>query len=106
MYHVYDDKRVKSFQNYLPLFYKVYNVPAMKMHQMTKLIGGAVKAVFTDTFISEGKINQPECNKNIIGGIRKAKLKEFTHCSNTKPRETKYEEFKPEPIKLNKHWRI
>ena len=35
MYHVYDDKRVKSFQNYLPLFYKVYNVSAMKMHQMT-----------------------------------------------------------------------
>ena len=100
MYHVYDDKRVKSFKNSLPLFYKVYNVSAMKMHQMTKLIGGTVRAVFTDTIIFEGKINQPKCNTNIIGGIRKTKLKEFTHCCNTKPRETKYEELKPEPIKL------
>ena len=34
IYHVYNNKKIKSFQNYLPFFYKIYNVSAMKMHQM------------------------------------------------------------------------
>jgi hypothetical protein len=34
IFHVYNDERVKSFQNYLPFFSKNYNVSAMKMRQM------------------------------------------------------------------------
>jgi hypothetical protein len=26
IFHVYNDMRVKSFQNYLPFFYRVYNI--------------------------------------------------------------------------------
>ncbi len=25
IYHVYNDKSIKSFQNYLPFFYRIYN---------------------------------------------------------------------------------
>ncbi len=32
IYHVKNDKRVKCFQNYLPFFYIIYNISAMKMH--------------------------------------------------------------------------
>ena len=45
IYHVYNDTKVKSFQNYLPFFYKIYNVSAMKMHQMATRIGGTVRGV-------------------------------------------------------------
>jgi hypothetical protein len=86
-YHVYDDKQMKLFNNYLPLFYKIYNVSAVKMHQMSQIIGGKVRGVFTDTIIFEGKINKPECNSTIIGGIRESNLKPFTQCMSTVPRD-------------------
>ncbi len=83
-------KKVKVFQNYLPFFYKIYNVSAMKMHQMSTKTGGIVRGVFTDTIIFEGKINKPKCNKNVIGGIREKAIKDLTRCINTTPRESKY----------------
>ena len=102
IYHVYNDKKVKSFQNYLPFFYKIYNVSAMKMHQMASKIGGNVCGVFTDTIIFEGQINIPKCNKNVIGGIRETSVKDFTRCTNTKPRESNFIKSCPKPIKLTK----
>ena len=62
IYHVYNNKKIKVFQNYLPFFYKIYNVSAMKMHKMATKIGGIVRSVFTDTIIFEGKIEKPKCN--------------------------------------------
>ena len=59
-------KQVKSFQNDLPIFYAIYNISAMKMHQLYRKIGGSLVGVFTDTIIVEGKINKVECNKSII----------------------------------------
>ena len=100
IFHVYNNKRVKSFQNYLPFFYKIYNVSAMKMHQMATRIGGIVRGVFTDTIIFEGNINKPKCNKDIIGGIRETAIKDFTKCINTTPRASKYIDECPKPIKL------
>jgi hypothetical protein len=100
IYHVYNNKKIKSFQNYLPFFYKIYNVSAMKMHKMATKIGGIVRGVFTDTIIFEGKINKPKCNKDIIGGIRETAIKDFTKCINTKPRASDYFEECPKPIKL------
>ena len=100
IFHVYNDKRVKSFQNYLPFFYRIYNISAMKMHQMATQIGGIVRGVFTDTIIFEGGINKPKCNKKVIGGIRKTSIKEFTKCMNITPRASKYIEECPKPIEL------
>ena len=97
-----NDKRVKSFQNYLPFFYKIYNISAMKMHQMATKIGGIVRGVFTDTIIFEGNINKPKCNKDIIGGIRETTTKDFTKCIDTTPRQSKYIDECPKPIKLTK----
>ena len=102
IFHVYNDKRVKSFQNYLPFFYKIYNVSAMKMHQMATKIGGIVRGVFTDTIIFEGNINKPKCNKDIIGGIRETTTKDFTKCIDTTPRPSKYIDECPKPIELTK----
>ncbi len=96
-YHVYNDKQQKLFNNYLPLFYKIYNVSAVKMHQMSSTIGGQVRGVFTDTIIFEGKINEPTCDSS-IGGIRKSTIKPFTHCMPTAPRIGK---FKLPKIKYN-----
>ncbi len=50
-YHVYDDKRVILFQNCIPLFYKIYNVPAVRMHKMSKAVSGTLRAIFTGTII-------------------------------------------------------
>jgi hypothetical protein len=72
----------------------------MKMHQMTTKIGGIVRGVFTDTIIFESRINKPKCNKDIIGGIRETAIKDFTKCINTTPRESKYIEESPNPMKL------
>jgi len=102
IYHVYNDKKVKSFQNYLPFFYKIYNLSAMKMHQMATKIGGIVRGVFTDTIIFEGDIIKPKCNEDIIGGIRETNIKDFTKCMNTKPRKNNYLNECPQPIKLTK----
>lgn len=98
-YHVYNDKRVHIFNNYLPLFYKVYNVSAMKMHQMSSLIGGKIRGVFTDTIIFEGKINKPNCDDKTIGGIRESTLKPFTKLMNIYERK---ELFTLPTIKFNK----
>ncbi len=100
IYHVYNNKKIKVFQNYLPFFYKIYNVSAMKMHKMATKIGGIVRGVFTDTIIFEGKINKPKCNEDIIGGIRETAIKDFTKCINTKPRSSDYFEECPKPIPL------
>ncbi len=62
----------------------------MKMHQMATQIGGIVLGVFTDTIIFEGDINKLTCSKDIICGIRKTSVKDFTKCMDTKPRESKY----------------
>jgi hypothetical protein len=70
------------------------------MHQMATRIGGTVRGVFTDTIIFEGKITKPKCNKDIIGGIRKTAIKDFTKCMNTTPRASKYIEECPKPIEL------
>ncbi len=53
---------------------------------MATNVGGTVRGVFTDTIIFEGNITKPECNKDIIGGIRETTIKDFTKCMNIKPR--------------------
>ncbi len=65
----------------------------MKMYQMTTQIRGTVRGVFTDTIIFEG---------DIIGGIWKTSIKEFTKCMNTLPRASKYIEECPKPLELKK----
>ena len=45
-------------------------------------------------------INTPKCNKDIIGGIRETAIKDFTKCINTTPRESKYIDECPKPMKL------
>ena len=52
------------------------------------------------SIIFEGDINEPTCNKSIIGGIRKTTIKDFTKCTDTKPREHKYNEECPKPVEL------
>ncbi len=92
-------KHIKSFQNDLPIFYAIYNICAMKMHRLHEQISGKLIVVFTDTIVVEGNINKIECNKHILGGIRKTGFKEFTQLTNTTPRSIKYEN---KQIKLNK----
>jgi hypothetical protein len=58
-YHVYNMKRNKHYQNTLPFFYKIYNVSAMKMHQLAQHVGGCVKGIFTDTIIVENPERKP-----------------------------------------------
>ncbi len=62
------------------MFYRIYNISAMKMHQMTShwrqrleelLVGFSLDIIFG------GDMNKPTCNKNIIGGIRKTSIKDF-----------------------------
>jgi ATP-dependent Zn protease len=74
----------------------------MKMHQMANIIGGVVHGVFTDTFVFEGEVFKPKCNKDVIGGIRETNFKDFTKCMNTKPRENNYFNECPNPVKLTK----
>ncbi len=72
------------------MFIKIYNVSAMKMNKLATKISGIVRGVFTDTIISEGKINEPKCNANFIGGLRETAIKDFTKCINTTTRAFKY----------------
>jgi hypothetical protein len=74
----------------------------MKMHQLATQIGRIACGVFTDTIIFEGKINQSNCNKNVISGIRKTAVTEFTQCMNTTPRGSKFSEECQTPIKFQK----
>lgn len=89
-FHLYDIKKIKCSQNSLPIFRKVYNTSAIKLHQMTKLVGGTVRGIFTDTIIFENPINKPHCDASIIGGIRESELKEFTHVSIGNSRKESY----------------
>jgi hypothetical protein len=89
-YHLFNMKRNQKPYNELPFHYKIYNVSAMKMHQMAKQIGGSVVAIYTDTLIFEGNINKPECNKTVIGGIREAELKEYPGHLNVYVRPDKF----------------
>jgi hypothetical protein len=82
IYHVYNNKKVLVFQNYLPFFYKIYNVSAMKIQQMATKMGGIVRGGFTDTIFFEGKINKSECNYDVIGRIRETAIKDFTKYIN------------------------
>ncbi len=65
-FHLYNDKRVKSFQNNLPFFCRISNVSAMKIHQMTAQIGGVVRGVFIVAIIFEGDVKKSECKKNTL----------------------------------------
>jgi hypothetical protein len=69
-HHVYNNNKVKVFHNDIPFFYKIYNVPAMKMHQMATKIVGIVCGVLTDTIVLEGKLSKPKCNKD-VGGCKR-----------------------------------
>ena len=74
-YHVYNMKRNKHYQNTLPFFYKIYNVSAMKMHQLAQHVGGCVRAIFTDTIIVENPERKPILSTD-IGGVRISKIPE------------------------------
>ncbi len=60
---MYNTKKVKSFQNDLPIFYAIYNISALKMHQLYEQIWGKLIGVFTDTIVVKGGINKIQCNK-------------------------------------------
>ena len=77
------DKNVKCFQNHLPFFSEIYSASAMKMHQMAAKIKGIVSGMLTE-------IKLPKCNENVIGGIRKIDVTEFTKCINTTPRQSEF----------------
>ena len=66
-------KRNKHYQNTLPFFYKIYNVSAMKMHQLAQHIGGCVRGIFTDTIIVENPERKPYLSTD-IGGVRISKI--------------------------------
>ena len=89
LFHLYTMNKRRYFQNELPFFYKIYNVAAMKMHQMSKSIGGIIRGIFTDNIIFEGNIIKPVCSLE-IGGIRECEIKPFTELSNSLPRTNKY----------------
>ena len=65
-YHLYNMKQVKSFQNDLPIFYAIYNISAMKMHQLHRKIGGSLVGVFTDTIIVEPKQKNKMSDGSIV----------------------------------------
>ena len=79
-------KRNKHYQNTLPFFYKIYNVSAMKMHQLAQHVGGCVRGIFTDTLIISNPERVPEFNTDVIGGVRKSKISESDLLLNTTPR--------------------
>ena len=83
IYHVYNNKKIKSFQNYLPFFYKIYNVSAMKMHKMATKIGGIVRGVFTDTIIKFLKVKSTNLNviKILLVVLEKQLLKILLNAS-------------------------
>jgi hypothetical protein len=55
---LYNTEKVKSFQNDLLIFYAIYNISAMKMHQLHGQIGGELIGVFTDSIVVEGDIKR------------------------------------------------
>jgi hypothetical protein len=100
-YHVYNIKRNKHYQNTLPFFYEIYNVSAMKMHQLAQHVGGCVKAIFTDTIIVENPEREPKLSSE-IGGVRISKIPESDLLLNTTPRTKKNIHEKPDLKVLKK----
>ncbi len=87
-------KRNKHYQNTLPFFYKIYNVSAIKIHQLSQHVGGCVRGIFTDTLI----ISNPErvsIQSTDIGGDRISKIPESDILLNTTPRTKKFSHEKP-----------
>jgi energy-coupling factor transporter ATP-binding protein EcfA2 len=101
-YHVFNMKRNKHCQNTLPFFHKIYNLSAMKMHQLAQRVGGCVKAIFTDTLIISNPEHIPEFNSDIIGGVRKSKIPESDLLLNTTPRTKTFMCERPEKKVLKK----
>jgi hypothetical protein len=91
-YHVYNNKRVNFHFNDLSLFYSVYNISNIKLHQLAEQIGGVVRGIFTDTLIIENPVNIPKFDSKTIGGIRKTEVKPYDgfHLLDTTPRTTKF----------------
>ena len=85
-YHVYNMKRNKHVHNALPFFYKIYNLSALKMHEMQNIVEGTILGIFTDTIIFKDAKNTPVLSKE-IGGMRAAKIPESDIILDTKPRE-------------------
>ena len=99
-YHVFNNSRMHHFHNSLPIFYKIYNMSAVKMHKMANSIGGIVRGVFTDTIIFENAVNKPHCDASLIGGIREAPVKTFTQCMFTEPRKIEYKKLDDQSLSL------
>ena len=99
-YHVFNNNRVNLFHNNLPIFYKIYNMSALKMHKMARKIGGIVRGIFTDTIIFESALNKPYCDASVIGGIRESPVKEFTKCMSIEPRQSKYRKLNDQSLAL------
>ena len=81
IYHVYNNKKIKSFQNYLPFFYKIYNVSAMKMHQMATKIGGIVRGVLLIQLFSKVKLINLNVMKILLVVLEKQLLKIILNAS-------------------------
>ena len=88
-------KRNKHYQNNLPFFFKIYNLSAIKMHQLAQHAGGCVRGIFTDTSIVEDPVNEPKLSKE-IGGVRISKISESNIKLETLPRTKKIIHEKPE----------
>jgi GTPase SAR1 family protein len=88
-------KRNKHYQNTLPFFYKIYNVSAMKMHQLAQHVGGCVRGIFTDTIIVENPTKPPFLSTE-IGGVRNSKIPKSDLLLNTFPRTKNFIHEKPE----------
>ena len=106
-FHLYDENKVKFFNNSLPFFYKIYNISAIKIHQLSQKLGGKVRGVFTDTIVIENPTTVPKCDAKTIGGIREVDitkkveaLNENSYFMSTEPRQGLFELTKTELVEL------
>ena len=99
--HVYNMKRNKHYQNNLPFFFEIYNLSAMKMHQLAQYVGGCVRGIFTDTIIVEKPEKQPYFSTE-IGGVRISKISKSNIQLEVKPRTKIFIHEKPEKKVLKK----
>ena len=81
-YHVYNMKRNKHYQNNLPFSYKIYNLSAIKMHQLAQHVGGCVRDIFNDAIAVEN--------------VRISKISESNIQKDAPPRTKKFIHEKPE----------
>ena len=88
-------KRNKHYQNNLRFFYKIYNVSAIKMHQLAQHVGGCVRCIFTDTIIVE-KPERPPFLSMEIGGVRNSNISKSNIQLEVKPRTKNFIHEKPE----------